>query len=132
MTQAPSQPTPTPDENDLMARLDGVLPPVLLTLIRGARALGLRRGIATLVIAWLVLLIGVNALYPIDIVGYVLSELFILLYLLPALIAYDQGHDRRFGIAISTLVLGWTLIGWMILLLWALLGERREPLQHTG
>ncbi|HKI97863.1 MAG TPA: superinfection immunity protein [bacterium] len=41
-------------------------------------------------------------------------------YAVPALIAYARGHDERRAIAIVNVTLGWTIVGWLITLVWAL------------
>lgn len=43
------------------------------------------------------------------------------LYLLPTLMAFGRGHPRRQELAIFNVLLGWTLIGWIIAFLWAAL-----------
>lgn len=43
-----------------------------------------------------------------------------LLYFLPTVIASNRGHHVA-GILLLNFFLGWTVIGWFILLLWALL-----------
>ena len=42
-----------------------------------------------------------------------------LVYLLPVGVAWARGHHRRLRIAAVTVLLGWTLIGWLAALLWA-------------
>jgi hypothetical protein len=42
------------------------------------------------------------------------------LYFLPTIIASNRGHSVA-GILLLNLLIGWTGIGWIILLLWALL-----------
>ena len=51
----------------------------------------------------------------------------ILLYFLPAII----GHDKRdaAGIFLLNLFLGWTVIGWVIALIWACAAERYAPVR---
>ncbi len=44
------------------------------------------------------------------------------LYFLPTLIASHRGHDAG-GILILNFLFGWTGIGWLVLLLWALLSR---------
>ena len=41
------------------------------------------------------------------------------LYMLPTLIAFGRGHPRRQNIALVNILLGWTLIGWIAVFLWA-------------
>ena len=50
--------------------------------------------------------------------------LLIVLYFLPTLIASHRGHSTL-GVTLVNLLIGWTLIGWLALLLWALLSRPR-------
>jgi hypothetical protein len=43
----------------------------------------------------------------------------VLIALLPTLIAFKREHDRRIAIALLNLLAGWTLIGWVVALVWA-------------
>jgi hypothetical protein len=43
----------------------------------------------------------------------------VLIYLLPTLIAFGREHPRRQDIAVVNILLGWTLIGWIAVFLWA-------------
>jgi hypothetical protein len=45
-----------------------------------------------------------------------------LLYFLPTVIAANRGHHVT-GILLLNLFLGWTGIGWIVMLLWALLSD---------
>jgi hypothetical protein len=45
-----------------------------------------------------------------------------LIYFLPAVVASSRGHGTG-GILILNFLLGWTLIGWFVLLLWALVSR---------
>ena len=53
-------------------------------------------------------------------------HLFILaaLYFLPTILAHNRGH-RVAGILLLNLFFGWTIIGWLAILLWALLSAPR-------
>lgn len=42
------------------------------------------------------------------------------LYFAPALLASSRHHPRTSAIALTNLLLGWTLVGWIICLVWAL------------
>ncbi len=42
------------------------------------------------------------------------------LYCLPGLIAYRRGHPERVAIGALNLLLGWTFLGWVAALVWAL------------
>lgn len=47
-----------------------------------------------------------------------------LLYFLPTIVAVNRGH-RVGGVLVLNVLFGWTGIGWMALLLWALLSYPR-------
>jgi hypothetical protein len=56
----------------------------------------------------------------------------ILLYFLPTIIASNRGHEIT-GILLFNLFFGWTGIGWVVMLLWALLSTPpwcRHPYHH--
>ena len=42
------------------------------------------------------------------------------LYCLPGLIAYRRRHPNLGGIVALNLLLGWTFLGWVVALVWAL------------
>ena len=46
----------------------------------------------------------------------------VLLYFLPTILASNRGHHTT-GILLLNFFLGWTVIGWFVLLLWALLSS---------
>jgi hypothetical protein len=48
------------------------------------------------------------------------------IYLLPTLIAYSREHPQRAGIVVLNIFLGWTLIGWFAVFLWAALAPVEE------
>ena len=49
-----------------------------------------------------------------------------ILYFLPTIMAYWSRLKRRGGILVINLFLGWTLIGWILALAWAVGGDT-EP-----
>ncbi|MDH3595268.1 MAG: superinfection immunity protein [Rhodospirillales bacterium] len=49
-----------------------------------------------------------------------------LLYLLPALIAMLRAHPNAAAIVALDLLLGWSLIGWVVALVWSLTAVRRR------
>ena len=51
-------------------------------------------------------------------------SILILLYFLPTIIAAHHGHSVA-GVLLLNLLFGWTGIGWIALLLWALLSAPR-------
>jgi hypothetical protein len=61
-------------------------------------------------------------------VAYVIIYIviFICLYLLPGIIAYKKERKNKLAILWATILLGWTGIGWIIALIWALTSEEKE------
>ena len=47
----------------------------------------------------------------------------LIIYMLPTLIAYSREHSRRAGVTVFNIFLGWTLIGWIAVFLWAALAR---------
>jgi len=47
--------------------------------------------------------------------------LVVMIYMLPTIIAFGREHPQRQDIALVNILLGWTLIGWIGVFLWALL-----------
>jgi hypothetical protein len=52
--------------------------------------------------------------------------LFLLLYFLPAIIASNREHPQLNAIGVINILLGWTVIGWIAALVWALSAIRRR------
>jgi ABC-type transport system involved in cytochrome c biogenesis permease component len=48
------------------------------------------------------------------------------LYFLPALLALARSHHQRLAIAALNLLLGWTVLGWVVALVWALTATPRR------
>lgn len=42
------------------------------------------------------------------------------IYLIPTLVGFSRGHLASGAIFIANLAFGWTLLGWLIVLIWAL------------
>lgn len=51
--------------------------------------------------------------------GYVYIVLLAVAYLLPTLIAYNRGHKNQNAICLLNLLLGWTILGWIVSLIWS-------------
>jgi hypothetical protein len=47
----------------------------------------------------------------------------VVLYMLPSLIAFGREHPRRQDITLINILVGWTLIGWIVVFLWASLSH---------
>ena len=50
----------------------------------------------------------------------------VLLYFLPAIIAWRRGHAHRFSIFLLNVLLGWTMLGWFALLAWSVVSDGRR------
>lgn len=48
------------------------------------------------------------------------------LYLLPGLIAMFRGHHQWGAILATTILLGWTIIGWIVAFIWAVSAKRES------
>lgn len=49
-----------------------------------------------------------------------------LLYFTPAIVAMVRGHHNAFAIFLTNLLLGWTMIGWVIALIWSFTATGRR------
>ena len=48
------------------------------------------------------------------------------LYLLPSAVALARKHRQRVAIVALNVLTGWTMIGWIAALIWALTSERKD------
>lgn len=69
-------------------------------------------------------------------VGFVYLAIVLVLYFLPVLVAQHRGRDGLGLIFLANLFLGWTVIGWLVLLVVGFTGEssstRRQREEHTA
>jgi hypothetical protein len=53
------------------------------------------------------------------------------LYVVPGIVATNNGHGHREAIWALNILLGWTFVGWVVALVWALIPVKRdETVQH--
>lgn len=52
----------------------------------------------------------------------------IVFYFLPAIIAMIRGHSNTTAIVVLDLFLGWTLIVWLVCLVWAVIGAKQQSM----
>jgi hypothetical protein len=52
----------------------------------------------------------------------------VLIYMLPTVIAFGREHPRRQDVLVANVLLGWTLIGWIVVFLWASLTHVEDEL----
>ena len=46
------------------------------------------------------------------------------IHFIPSVIAFANGHTRRKLILLLNVLMGWTVIGWVVLLVWAINGSK--------
>lgn len=62
-----------------------------------------------------------------DLITLVLFIAAICVYLLPTIVAYQTRHHNASAIFVVNFLLGWTLIGWVVALVWALVRPAPKP-----
>lgn len=65
----------------------------------------------------------------------ILVLLFVLaVYLIPTIIAFTRGHASKWGIGVLNIVLGWSLIFWVVALIWSLSnkGQSQTTIVNVG
>jgi hypothetical protein len=45
--------------------------------------------------------------------------LFAAVYVLPTIVAFEGSHPRRLTICVLNILLGWTLLGWILAIVWS-------------
>lgn len=63
--------------------------------------------------------------------GFVYLLVLVILYFLPWLIAMLNRHRQIAGIFFLNLFLGWTLVGWVVALVWAVQSGAAKPVRPT-
>lgn len=58
--------------------------------------------------------------------GVAILALLVLFHFLPTLIALLRGHHNGFAIFLTNLLLGWTVIGWIIAFIWSCTASERR------
>jgi hypothetical protein len=52
-------------------------------------------------------------------------------YLLPTIIAYSRDHHQRAAICVTNLFLGWSVLGWIVALIWSATAVQQAVVQQT-
>ena len=66
------------------------------------------------------------------ILGFVILFVMAVLYFLPTIIAGARHHHSVGGVFVVDLFLGWTLLGWVAALAWAVSAVRRGEDDHAS
>lgn len=48
------------------------------------------------------------------------------IYFIPAIVAGKRNHTQETAITLLNLFLGWTFVGWVIALIWAVMNEKKS------
>jgi len=62
-----------------------------------------------------------------SVLSILIELVMIVLYFLPTMIAYIRGRHNKITIMVLNLCIGWSVIGWIVSLVWAL-GPSQRPL----
>lgn len=57
--------------------------------------------------------------------SFIITVLLICMYLLPSIIAAKKKKSNMTAIALLNILLGWSLIGWVVALVWANTNDRK-------
>jgi hypothetical protein len=69
---------------------------------------------------------GAGVLESVGLVGaLIFGVIGILIYFLPAILAFQRNKSSKIAILALNFFLGWSLIGWVVSLVWALTNEQR-------
>lgn len=61
-----------------------------------------------------------------------LAAFFILVvYLIPTIIAFVRGHVSKWGIGVLNIILGWSLVFWVIALIWSLSNKGQNQVTNV-
>ena len=63
---------------------------------------------------------------------FILVVLGVPLYFVPSLVAYHRNHKDFAGVFILNLLIGWTVVGWVVALAWAVRPDSARPAPHEG
>ena len=63
----------------------------------------------------------------VDWTGLIVWSVATLIYFVPTIIAFSSERRQRVAIGALNFVAGWTLIGWVVALVWSLMRERPQP-----
>lgn len=64
-----------------------------------------------------------------EIMGLILGAGLVMLYFLPLIVANSRGRQGQLMIGLGNFLLGWTVIGWIVLLVVAFTGESKADRQ---
>jgi len=68
---------------------------------------------------------------PVAVLGTTYLGVVVAVYLIPGMIAGIRNHPRKGAIIALNLLLGWTFLGWVAALIWALVKPTPVPVSQT-
>ncbi len=89
--------------------------------------------VAVSIVVLALMALGIAAMF-LHVAVWLLGGIFgLFIYFIPSIIAAARHQEHFLWVLVLNIVLGWSGIVWIILMVWAILGERREPtLRHVG
>jgi hypothetical protein len=57
--------------------------------------------------------------------------MWVVVYLLPTIIAYSRAHHQRAAICLTNLFLGWSGLGWIVALIWSATAVQQTVVQQA-
>lgn len=58
-----------------------------------------------------------------------LAGVALIVYFVPTIEAYRRNHRNREGVFVVNLLLGWSLVGWCVAMVWATIKQEAEPIK---
>lgn len=70
---------------------------------------------------------------PIGIITMILGGILALvIYILPTYLAFRRKHPNKIGVMLLNIFLGWTFVGYVGALIWALVGSEKSGIVPNG
>ncbi len=63
--------------------------------------------------------------------GIIIICIYLAIYFIPTIVASGRDHEKEQSIFVINLFLGWTLLGWVICLAWAVGGGKTTSNRET-
>jgi hypothetical protein len=64
--------------------------------------------------------------------GLITIGIMLIIYFLPAIVAWTRGHHNGNAIFLANLLLGWTILGWIGSLIWSATAVEDKPKRLSG
>ena len=54
------------------------------------------------------------------------------IYFIPTILAYDHNHSKHKAILVMNILLGWTVIGWALAIIWACTEKNKSAVEKEN